>query len=79
MRAARPAFLTVGMAVAMATPALAQELPGNTEAGQRLVTAWCRECHQIGVSGVPAGNVGPIFREVANLPSTTAQIGRAHV
>lgn len=77
MRAARPEMLTVGLALAMATPAGAQVAPGNVDSGRDLVSAWCRDCHQIGVSGVPTGNVGPVFRDVANLPSTTALSLRA--
>lgn len=41
--------------------------------GQRLVEAWCKECHSIDGSAVTAGKPNaPDLRKVAAMPSTTA-------
>lgn len=47
--------------------------PADASKGQRLVEAWCKECHSIDGSAVRTGhNNAPDLRKVANMPSTTA-------
>ena len=56
------------------TPGKGQGI-GDVEAGRALAKAWCSECHIIepGQTGIFQAD----FREVANLPSTTALSLRA--
>jgi mono/diheme cytochrome c family protein len=74
VKAAIAAALALIAIALIALPAAAQDLPGDARAGQKLVAAWCSECHLIGTPG-PRGNAigpGPAFADIAKLPSTTA-------
>ncbi len=72
MRVAIAAIFAVGSVLTMATPAFAQGLRGDVDSGRRFAGMWCGGCHQTGVDGARFGMIGPVFRDVANLPSTTA-------
>ena len=41
------------------------------EAGHRLATAWCRECHAVEPGALNPGKKAPDFVAIANMPSST--------
>lgn len=70
------ALVLLGMAAA--TPALAQAEPGDAQAGQRLASTWCANCHRIAPGGPgPSTDAAPAFRSIARMPSTTSMSLRA--
>lgn len=66
-----PAGLLVSI---LAAPGMVQaQSDGDPDAGRRLATAWCSECHQMGArNSSTANDVVPSFQAIAAMPSTTA-------
>ena len=59
------------------TLAAGQEPGGNVADGRRLAERWCSSCHLLDAGGTRPGSDAPTFRQVAQLPSTTALALRA--
>jgi mono/diheme cytochrome c family protein len=66
---ARASVAAACLLLASLTPGEGQGI-GDAEAGRALAKAWCSECHRVELAD--AGIFAADFREVANLPSTTA-------
>jgi len=70
-------FIPFLMLVAIATPALAQDV-GDARAGRQLAETWCANCHRIAPTGPgPATDAAPAFAAIAAMPSTTPLALRA--
>jgi len=72
MRLAPLYILAIGSSIAVMTPALGQEAPGDVASGRRIAETWCAACHKIDSRDERPLTEAPSFPQIANLSSTTA-------
>ena len=62
----------IGLTIVLLSSALAQELPGDANAGRRTAETFCVSCHQINPTESLKVDNAPDFPVIANIPTTTA-------
>lgn len=71
MRRTMRMMAMAGAAALMASPALAQEPPGDADKGHVLAKTWCSGCHLVEANETTARDVVPSLAAVAAMKSTT--------